>query len=53
MSLRDRVERDHERILEAEEAQRAADAEAVAAKRARMADDSGPNSAVPPAKMST
>lgn len=53
MSLRERVARDHARMLAAEQAQRDADLIAVEAKRARMADDSGANTAVPGSKMST
>lgn len=51
-SLRDRVERDHPQVLESAAAKRADHQEAVAAKRAKMADDSGANTAVPHSKRS-
>jgi hypothetical protein len=52
MSLRDRIEANHPAVLEGEAAIAEANAAKVAAKRARQADDSGTNTAVPPDKSS-
>lgn len=52
MSLRDRIEARHEAVLDGEVALTEANAAKIADKRARMADDSDTNTAVPPEKMS-
>ncbi len=52
MSLRDRIEANHDKVLEAELAIAETNAAILAAKRERQADDSGDNTAVPPEKMS-
>lgn len=53
MSLRDRIEANHPAVLAGEAAIAEANAAKVADKRARQADDSGTNTAVPPDKTST
>lgn len=52
MSLRDRIEVRHEAVLDGEVALAEANAVKIADKRARMADDTGTNTAVPAEKMS-
>lgn len=52
MSLRDRIEANHEAVLDAEAAIAEANAAKLADKRDRQADDSGTNTAVPPEKTS-
>lgn len=52
MGLRDRVEAQHDELVAADAALQEANRQKVLDKRARMADDSGENTAVPPEKMS-
>lgn len=52
MSLRDRIEANHEAVLDGEFAVAEANAAKLADKQARQADDSGTNTAVPAEKTS-
>ena len=50
MSLRDRIEANHQSVLDGEATLADERAQKVEAKRVRQADDSGDNTAVPPDK---